>query len=151
KIHRIDPSVRRLFDDLADTVREAPGVGLAAPQIGVPLRAIVTYLDEKINILINPQIVERSGEEVEDTEGCLSIPGWWGPVKRDPSVTVRGMGRTGKSLKIKAEGLQARVLQHEIDHLDGILFIDRMEDRSKLYRVESPAEEEELEHESAYT
>jgi peptide deformylase len=147
KIHRIDNSVRRLVDDLIDTVEEARGAGLAAPQIGVPLRVIVTHVDEQLRVVINPEIVYESGEEEESDEGCLSIPGWWGPVTRKVAVTVKGLGRTGKPLKIKAEGLEARAFQHEVDHLNGVLFLDRMTDRSKLYRVESRAEEEEMEAE----
>ncbi|HLJ68214.1 MAG TPA: peptide deformylase [Chloroflexota bacterium] len=151
KIHRVDNSIRLLLDDMVETMKAAPGAGLAAPQVGVPLRAIVTNVDDKVRVVINPEIVEQSDEEYEDDEGCLSIPGWWGPVKRRTAVTVRGLGRTGKPVKIKAEGLEARCFQHEIDHLDGILFIDRMEDRSKLYKVESAREEQELEEEHAFT
>src|SRR5579872_5768893 len=151
KIHRVDDSIRRLVDDLIDTVHEAHGAGLAAPQIGVPLRAIVTNIEDNLKVVINPEIVAIGEEEEEADEGCLSIPGWWGPVKRKTTVTVRGMGRTGKPVKIKAEGLEARCFQHEIDHLDGVLFIDRMEDRSQLYKVESAREEQELEEEHAFT
>jgi peptide deformylase len=147
KIHRVDNSTRRLVDDLIDTVQEAHGAGLAAPQIGVPLRAIVTHVDDQLRVVINPEIVHTSEDEEEADEGCLSIPGWWGPVKRKLAVTVKGVGRTGRPLKIKAEGLEARAFQHEIDHLNGVVFIERMEDRSKLYRVRSEAEEEEMEEE----
>lgn len=145
KIHRIDNSVRMLLDDLIDTVQAAHGAGLAAPQIGVPLRAIVTLVEDELRVVVNPEIVEESDDEQEADEGCLSIPGWWGPVKRKTSVTVRGMGRTGKTTKIKAHGLEARAFQHEVDHLNGTLFIDRMEDRTKLFQVRSEEEEEELE------
>lgn len=147
KIHRVDDSVRRLVDDLIDTVQAAHGAGLAAPQIGVPLRAIVTYVDEKLRVVINPEIVKLSEEQEERDEGCLSIPGWWGPVTRGISVTVKGIGRTGKPVKVKAEGLEARAFQHEVDHLDGVLFIDRMEDRSKLYKITAAEEEAEMEEE----
>jgi peptide deformylase len=147
KIHRVDAYTRKLVEDLIDTLHAAPGVGLAAPQIGVPLRAIVTNVDDVLHVVLNPEIVQQSEEEVEADEGCLSIPGWYGPVKRKERVTVRGMSRTGKPIKIKSEGWEARAFQHEIDHLNGVLFIDRMEDRSKLHKVETPAEEEELEEE----
>lgn len=150
KIHRVDTSVQRLVDDLVDTVEAAHGAGLAAPQIGVPLRAIVTYVEENLQIVLNPEIVEASDEEIEAEEGCLSMPGWWGPVKRKVRVTVRGMNRRGKTIKIKADGWEARALQHEVDHLNGILFIDRMEDRRKLHRAESEEEEEELEEEKLF-
>lgn len=147
KIHRVDSYIRSLVEDLIDTVREAPGAGLAAPQIGVPLRAIVTNVDDKIHVVLNPEIVQESEETVEGEEGCLSIPGWYGPVTRRERVTVRGMSRTGKPIKIKSEGWEARAFQHEVDHLDGVLFIDRMDDRSKLRKVESQEEEDELEEE----
>lgn len=145
RIRRVDDSTRRLVDDLLDTVRAYNGAGLAAPQIGVPLRALVTVVGEQTHVVLNPEIVEESEEEEEAEEGCLSIPGWWGPVRRKTRVTVRGMTRTGKTIKIRSEGWEARAFQHEVDHLDGILFIDRMDDPSKLHRVESQEEEEELE------
>jgi peptide deformylase len=147
KVRRVDDSTRRLVEDLVDTVKAARGVGLAAPQIGVPLRAIVTDFNDQLHVVLNPEIVEESGELVEGEEGCLSIPGWYGPVKRRERVTVRGLSRTGKPMKIKSEGWEARVFQHEVDHLNGILFIDRMEDRSKLHKIENEEEEEELENE----
>jgi peptide deformylase len=150
KVHRVDASIRQLIEDLFDTVHDAPGSGLSAPQIGVPLRVIVNVAGEKEWAVINPEIVAESDEEIEDAEGCLSIPGWWGDVKRKSRVTVRGVGKRGKPIKIKSEGYEARCFQHEIDHLNGILFIDRMEDRRKLYKVESKEEEEEMEEEHVY-
>lgn len=150
KVHRVDESIRHLIEDLIDTVHEAHGAGLAAPQIGVPLRAIVTNVDDQLHVVLNPEFVSQSEEEVEGEEGCLSIPGWYGPVTRKERVTVRGLSRTGKPIKIKAEGWEARAFQHEVDHLDGILFTDRMDDTSKLHRVESQEEEEELEDEQVF-
>lgn len=150
KVHRVDESIKKLIEDLIDTVHEAHGAGLAAPQIGVPLRAIVTNVEDQLRVVLNPEIVEESEEQVEGEEGCLSIPGWYGPLMRKERVTVRGMSRTGKPIKIKSEGWEARAFQHEVDHLNGILFIDRMEDRSKLHRVESAEEEEELEEEQVF-
>jgi peptide deformylase len=150
KIHRVDSSIRELIQDLIDTVRDASGAGLAAPQIGVPLRAIVTNVDEQLHVMINPEIVEESEEEIEAEEGCLSIPGWYGPVRRKVRVSVRGMSKTGKTSKVKSEGWEARAFLHEIDHLNGTLFIDRMDDRSKLHKVESPEEEKELEEEQVF-
>lgn len=145
KIHRVDASIHRLVDDLVDTVHAANGAGLAAPQIGVPLRAIVTNVDDSLQIVLNPEIVKASEEMEDGEEGCLSIRGWYGPVKRKERVTIRGLSVTGKPLKLKAEGWEARAFQHEIDHLDGILFIDRMEDRSLLHQVTDDEEEQELE------
>lgn len=145
KVRRVDESAQRLIDDLIHTLRSANGAGLAAPQIGIPLRAIVTNVDNQLRVLLNPEIVEESEEEVEAEEGCLSIPGWYGPVVRKERVTVRGMSKTGKPTKIKAEGWEARCFQHEIDHLNGVLYIDLVKDRSRLRQVEDAEEEEALE------
>lgn len=150
KVHRVDNYTRSLIDDLTDTVRSAHGAGLAAPQIGVPLRAIVTFVDEKLHVVLNPEIVQESDEAVEADEGCLSIPGWYGPVERKERVTIRGLSKTGKPIKIKSEGWEARAFQHEIDHLDGVLFIDRVKDRDRLHKVETDEEEEELEEEQVF-
>jgi peptide deformylase len=151
KIHRVDESAKRLVQDLIETVESRPnGAGLAAPQIGVPLRAIVTHIDDTTRAVINPEIVEESEEEVEGEEGCLSIPGWYGPVSRKERVTVRGLTRNGKQVKIKAQGFEARVFQHEIDHLNGVLFTDHISDKSLIHRVEDVAEEEELEDEQVF-
>ncbi|GAC1402128.1 MAG: peptide deformylase [Chloroflexota bacterium] len=150
KIHRVDTSIKKLVDDLLDTVYDARGAGLAAPQIGVPLRAIVSVVGDTPRVVLNPEIVHTSADEVEAEEGCLSIPGWWGPVMRKERITIRGLDENGKSLKIKSEGFEARCFQHEVDHLNGILFIDRMEDRSKLYKAETREEEEELENEEMF-
>ncbi len=151
KIHRVDESVKQLVDDLIDTVSATPnGAGLAANQIAVPLRALVTYVDQKPQVFINPEIVEESEEVDEAEEGCLSIPGWYGPVWRKERVTVRALNEKGKQFKVKAADFEARVLQHEIDHLNGVLFIDRMEDKTQLHRVESDEEEEQLEDEQVF-
>lgn len=151
KIHRMDDAARRLVQDLADTVKATPnGAGLSAPQIGVPLRAIVTYVDEKLKILVNPEVVEESDDVEEAMEGCLSIPSWYGPVERSTRVTVRGLSKSGKPAKFKAEGLEARCFLHEIDHLNGVLFLDRLTDRNRLHKVESDEEEEELEEEQVF-
>ena len=151
KSHRVDESVKQLVDDLIDTVSATPnGAGLAANQIAVPLRALVTYVDQKPQVFINPEIVEESEEVDEAEEGCLSIPGWYGPVWRKERVTVRALNEKGKQFKVKAADFEARVLQHEIDHLNGVLFIDRMEDKTQLHRVESDEEEEQLEDEQVF-
>jgi peptide deformylase len=139
-IETIDDSVRKLARDMFETLMEANGVGLAAPQVGIYKRLIVIYLpagyddedDPEINLaLVNPEI-QRAGGREWDAEGCLSFPDLYGDVQRYASVTVRSQNIEGNSLKIKARGLLARVLQHEIDHLDGILYFDRMEDYSTL-------------------
>ena len=123
-VPKITPNIERLLDNLADTMYAALGVGLAAPQIGIPKRVIVVDVGEGLLELINPIVVEREGEEI-GVEGCLSIPGLEGEVPRAARVVVEGWDRTGNTRRITGTGLLARALQHEIDHLDGILFIDR--------------------------
>lgn len=144
KIGRVDAQMRRLAADMHETMRVARGVGLAAPQVGVPRRLVVIRLPKEYDedwpeglalTLINPELVRFGGEQIGD-EGCLSIPGWAGPVRRYDRVTVKALDLDGKEVRIKANAYLARVLQHEIDHLDGILFTDRMDDPSQLRRVE---------------
>lgn len=136
RVSRIDGSIVRLLDDLAETMLAAPGLGLAAPQIGVSLRVCVVKGDENtIWGLVNPEIVKGSGTQV-GYEGCLSYPGWIGEVERHESVVVKGLNRRGKEIRIKSNGLTARAFQHEIDHLDGVLFTDRLTDLGTLQRVE---------------
>jgi len=142
KVPKVDGSIRRLVDDMLDTMRQENGVGLAAPQIGVSLRVVVIQLpDEEPMVLINPEIVKRSGER-EVLEGCLSVPGYSGHIKRSTSVTVKGWDRRGKTLRIKGSGLLAQALEHELDHLDGVLFIDRVESPEKLHRLEAGPQSE---------
>ena len=136
RVKSIDGSIRKLADDMIETMHAAPGVGLAAPQVGVPLRVIVIGMPEEEEIvLINPQIVRRSGERLI-TEGCLSVPGYFGEVQRAQRVTVKGKDLSGKEIRIKAEELLAQALEHEIDHLNGLLYIDHLESNDKLYKVE---------------
>lgn len=133
KVTSFDDEVKTLIDDMVATMREAPGVGLAAPQVNVPLRIIVVeFGDEedpdiqpKLFTVINPELSRFSKEMTVGTEGCLSIPGFVGDVERSKSVTVKGLNRTGQPLRIKASGWLARIFQHEVDHLDGVLYIDR--------------------------
>ena len=140
KVSRIDSSVQQLIDSMMETMQQVHGVGLAAPQVGVPLRVIVLQMPEEEPIaIINPEIVKRDGEQ-EVTEGCLSIPGYFGEIKRSASVTVKGRNRQGKTIKIKATGLIAEALQHEIDHLNGVLYIDHLESQDKLHKIEAPGE-----------
>ncbi len=117
-------------------MQQVCGVGLAAPQVGMPLRVIVLQMpDEEPVAIINPEIVKRAGEQ-EVTEGCLSIPGYFGEIKRSASVTVKGRNRQGKTIRIKATGLMAEVWEHEIDHLNGVLYVDHLESQDKLHEVE---------------
>ncbi len=143
RISRLDPSLRRLIGDMIETMHEAKGVGLAAPQIGVSLRVVVIRLPEEDAediVLINPEIVKTSGER-EIEERCLSIPGYSGKVKRAVSVTVKARDENWKEFRIKGDELLAQALEHEIDHLSGVLYVDRLESPDKLIKLE-PAESE---------
>lgn len=143
RVSQYDASLHRLLDDMLETMRDAPGIGLAANQIGVPLQVAVIELEGRITELINPQIMKASGE-ILDWEGCLSIPGFVAEVKRHAKVTVKARDRHGREFRVRADELFARALQHEIDHLNGILYIDHLESLEELVRVsEMPAEVEE--------
>jgi peptide deformylase len=141
KVSDFGPDLQTLVDDMIDTMRQAPGVGLAAPQVGESSRLIVVeYGDEendeippKLYVIANPEITRSSPETVLGTEGCLSVPGIQGDVERLESITVKGLNRHGRPMTVKAKGWLARIFQHEIDHLDGILFVDRAE---KLWQAE---------------
>ncbi|MBN1367398.1 MAG: peptide deformylase [Dehalococcoidales bacterium] len=136
RISRIDSSVQNLIDDMIDTMPHSHGVGLAAPQVGVSLRVIVVQMPEESPIaIINPEIVKCSGEQ-EVTEGCLSVPGYYGEIKRSAKVTLKGKDRLGKEIRIKATGLMAEALEHEIDHLNGVLYIDHVENSEKLHQIQ---------------
>ena len=123
-VAKITKPVRSLLDNMVQTMQEADGVGLAAPQVGVSLRVVVIDVGEGLIELINPEIVASEGCET-GTEGCLSIPGMYGDVERFTAVTVQGIDRHGAPITVQGSGLLARALQHEIDHLEGILFIER--------------------------
>ena len=143
KVSSYDASLGRLLDDMLETMRDAPGVGLAANQIGVPLQVAVIEIDGEITELVNPQIVKSSGEQL-DWEGCLSIPGYVAETPRHARVTVKARDRRGKEIRVKGEELMARALQHEIDHLNGGLYIDHLDSLEELVRVsEAPDEVEE--------
>ena len=123
---------------MLDTLHANPAVGVAAPQVGVSLQVIAIRMPEEEEdiILINPEVVKRKGERVIE-EGCLSIPGYQGQVKRSASVTVKGTNRQGKEVRLKATGLLAQALEHEIDHLGGTLYVDHLISGTKLGKVES--------------
>lgn len=135
KVTDFGQDLQTLIDDMIETMRAAPGVGLAAPQVDVPLRVIVVeFGDEedeevppKLFTVVNPEIKKFSLETSVGTEGCLSIPEFVGDVERSTSVTIQGLNRHGQNMRIKADGWLARIFQHEVDHLDGILFPDRAE------------------------
>jgi peptide deformylase len=158
RVKDVDDDVQRLIDDMVETMHTANGIGLAAIQVGVPQRVIVVQLPEldedsgeseeepdpnagRLFAVINPQLARRSSETEEGIEGCLSIPGLVGDVERCCMVTVKGLDRQGKKVRIKAHDLLARVFQHEIDHCDGVLFIDHIDDPEKLYPVTAGEEE----------
>jgi peptide deformylase len=143
KVSTYDASLGRLLDDMLETMRDAPGVGLAANQVGVPLQVAVIEIDGQVTELVNPQIVKVSGEQL-DWEGCLSIPGFVAETPRHAKVTVKARDRHGREIRVKGEELMARALQHEIDHLNGRLYIDRLDSLEELVRVsEAPEEVEE--------
>lgn len=125
EVEQFDEGLRKLIADMTETMIEAPGVGLAAPQIGVSKRVIVWKEDETHNSLVNGKILDRKGS-IEDEEACLSIPGLSYPVSRAQWVRVEGLDASGNRVELEAEDMAARVLQHEIDHTDGILFIDHL-------------------------
>lgn len=141
KVTDFGSDLQKLIDDMVETMREAPGVGLAAPQVDVSMRVIVVeFGDEedeqapkKLYAVVNPEIARASTETLMGTEGCLSIPGFVGEVERFKSVTIKGQNRKGHPTRIKADGWLARIFQHEIDHLDGVLFTDRAE---QVFKVE---------------
>jgi peptide deformylase len=152
-VTKFDKGLQTVIDDMIETMRQAPGVGLAAPQVGLSERIIVVEYFEraedeekedapkKVWAVLNPEIVKSSEEKVMGVEGCLSIPGLVGEVERHAAIQVKGLNRHGKPLKIKAEGWLARIFQHEIDHLNGVLFPDR------AARVWKPQDEVEPEQE----
>jgi peptide deformylase len=144
KVVEFGSELQNLIDDMIETMRVAPGVGLAAPQVGVSSRVIVVeFGDEedeeapkKLYVVINPEIARASSETVTGIEGCLSVPEMVGSVERLESVTIRGLNRRNQPIKIKASGWLARIFQHEIDHLDGVLFVDRSDE---VWQVEQEA------------
>ena len=136
RVRNIDGSIKKLIEDMQETMHSAGGVGLAAPQLGTLLRVIVIGIAEEEDIvLINPEVVRRTGERVVD-EGCLSIPGYIGQIKRAESVRVKGRDQNGKEIRIKASELLAQALEHEIDHLNGVLYIDYLDSIDKLRKLE---------------
>ena len=134
--------LHELLDDLAETMRDAPGVGLAAPQLGVALQACVVQVEDKLHELVNPRIVRSTGED-RDLEGCLSIPGYIAYVTRKEKVWVVAQNRHGRQYKVAGSGLLGRALQHELDHLDGKLYIDYLDSMDELIEVGASDEAEE--------
>jgi peptide deformylase len=143
RVGQLDRAARHLIDDLVDTMREALGVGLAAPQVGVPLRITVIQLPEddddpragQVLVLVDPEVVKATGEWEPD-EGCLSVPGYVANVKRFWAVMVKARDRGNREIRVKGDGLLGQALQHEIDHLNGVLFIDHLASLDQLRRAE---------------
>jgi len=142
RVTSIDGSIQHLVDDMIETMRAVSGVGLAATQVGVPLRvAVIELPGEDVITIINPAIIERHGERII-TEACLSVPGYQGELKRSVFVKVKAKDRYGRVFRVKGEELLAQALEHEIDHLDGVLYIDRLESPEKLWRLMPETSEE---------
>jgi len=142
RVRTVDGSVRRLVENMVETMYSAGGVGLAANQVGVLQRVVVIQLPEEDEprVFINPEVVRRDGNrEVE--EGCLSIPGYRGLVNRSVTVRVKGLDFNGKQIRVKADELLAQALEHEVDHLDGILYIDRLKDSDSLWKLSDDRDE----------
>jgi peptide deformylase len=140
RVSSLDGSVQKLIDDMLETMPAVYGVGLAAPQVGVSLRIVVIGLaDEEPIVMVNPEMVKRLGERTV-LEGCLSVPGYQGEIKRSVTVTVKARDRRGKEFRVKGTELLAQALEHELDHLNGVLYLDHLESPDKLHGVE--AEEE---------
>lgn len=153
-VTKFDKDLQTLIDDMIDTLREAPGVGLAAPQINLPMQlAVIEYAEgeddeerpedapppeKKLYVIINPEITKVSDEKVLGIEGCLSIPGLIGEVERHEAIQVKALNRHGNPVKLKVDGWMARIFQHEIDHLNGVLFTD------KATQVWKPKDNEEV-------
>lgn len=141
KVTSFGAELQSLVDDMVETMRAAPGVGLAAPQVDVPLRVIVVEFNDSedeeapptLYVCINPKVTPRTTDEEVGTEGCLSIPGIVGDVSRPVAVTVAGLNRHGQPMKLKVSGWLARIFQHEVDHLNGVLFVDLAE---KVWPIE---------------
>jgi peptide deformylase len=150
KVDKVTKEIIKLLDDMAETMRAAHGQGLAAPQIGVGQRVAIVMVPQTEDIpgsgvlyeLINPEVVKSFDETWEHQEGCLSIPGWRGDVTRATRIVVRAMDRSGNRVKHEVEGHVARAFLHEIDHLDGVLYIDKLVSPDRVWRVNEDAEED---------
>ena len=141
KVRKIDRSIERLADDMTETLRQASGVGLAANQVGVLRRVIVIQLpeEEEPRVYINPEIVHREGERKVE-EGCLSVPGYKGIITRAVWVKAKGLDRRSRLVRLKADGILAQALEHEIDHLNGILYMDHLNSHEQLIKIQPELE-----------
>lgn len=150
KVSRFNDELQELAGDMVETMRSAKGAGLAAPQVGILERVIVVETPEQddepgsgqLHVVVNPKLIRVSSDPVDGIEGCLSIPGYVGEVTRHESVVIKGQDLQGRRMRINAEGFLARVLQHEIDHLEGVLFIDQLTAPDRIWSVEEGEEEQ---------
>ncbi|MGI5844668.1 MAG: peptide deformylase [Candidatus Xenobium sp.] len=140
-VSRVDARIQRLLDDMLETMYASNGVGLAAPQVGISQRLIVLDIGDGPIRVVNPRLTFLGDEEELATEGCLSVPGVVGDVWRSLRILVRGLDENGRSLKLQAEGFLARAFQHEVDHLDGVLFVDKASDVRPITTEEAPEED----------
>jgi peptide deformylase len=142
KVKKIDGSIHKLIDDMIETMHDAPGVGLAANQVGVSLRICVIHVPgDPVVTLINPEIVRRSGTRLCD-EGCLSLPGYKGTIPRSEKVVVKGLNRDGRPVRYHATDLFAEAIEHEVDHLNGLLYFDYRDSPDKLVPLGAEEDEE---------
>jgi len=153
KVDKITKDTLKLIDDMVDTMHKANGIGLAAPQIGVSQRiAVVEIHEPRVNesdpekvtlyALINPEIIRTSDVVWQTAEGCLSIPGWRGEVERPETITVKALDRSGNRVRFEASGMLARAIQHEVDHLDGVLYIDKLVAPDRIWQIDESGDEE---------
>lgn len=140
-VKKVTREIRELVSNMEETLRAAPGIGLAAPQVGELLRIIIADVGEGLTVLINPKMVKKTGKQ-QFVEGCLSLPGIEAPVERSSWIKVKGIDLSGKPIEVEAVDLLATVIQHEMDHLDGKLFVDRVKDPNLItYKPKVPKEE----------
>ncbi len=150
KVKVFGKELKQLADDMIETMRDAPGVGLAGPQIGMMQRIFVVEIPKEEDnplsgmpfVVVNPEVTKRSSRKAEGEEGCLSMPGWLGLVDRHTNFEIKARDVHGKPFKLKLDGLLARVFQHEYDHLNGVLFIDHITEDDKLWEIEDKPEED---------
>lgn len=152
KVEKVTKDIQKLIDDMIETMHAAHGMGLAAPQVGVSQRVAVVEVEKSDDVpgsgtvyaLVNPEVIRQSEETWRNQEGCLSIPGWRGEVERPQRVTVKALDRSGNRVKLDVESWVARAFLHEIDHLDGVMFIDKLVSPDRMWRVEEGQEDQEV-------
>ncbi|MCL4505222.1 MAG: peptide deformylase [Chloroflexi bacterium] len=152
KVEKVTKDIQKLIDDMIETMHASHGMGLAAPQVGVLQRVVIVEVEKSDDLpgsgityaLVNPEVIKQSEETWHNQEGCLSIPGWRGEVERPQRITVKALDRSGNRIKLDVEGWVARAFLHEIDHLDGVMFIDKLVSPDRMWRVEEGQEDQEV-------